>query len=532
MTAKENEGPVFVKGEKVLCYEPDSKKASVLYECKVLCVYERKDKQGNKYYEYKVHFQGWSSSWDRAFKADYLLKDNVENRQLQRELAEAAQLQIGGYSYKDTKTPTAPVSKKKRSGRAAASEHGGEKHETDPLEIAPTRSRQSQHHQAQQHELPRSQRSTSGGSRSRDNSGGRKSQATAHGNVTMKGKRDAEGLDASMESINHVEQEDRVMLRISERLREYMEYDYNMVVKFGKQHALPARMPIVSILESFVKQRAVELALSIKQESQRARNTKGRCVHRQREFERVMSIVCLIKEVVDGLRIYFEFLLEDQLLYKEEKPYTYAYLTEENMRNCSDILNKSFDYINPNCDTDLIGLDGALGEVGVGDVSTTNGDGLADSVLAQIDYEKQLQKCLEYIDKHSGKNNNTSAYKNNTYFAAYNLPIEMRDFLFETFNWRLLNDKSPPEKSMVFGAPHLARLLVKLPEYLNVSPISNESLGELLPHLDTFINYLENHKEWFDKENYMHDTPHQEQLQMELLESLDQNHESSAIASN
>jgi len=86
-----------------------------------------------------------------------------------------------------------------------------------------------------------------------------------------------------------VPQEDRIMMRVSERLRELIEYDRNMVKKLGKQHALPARVPIVTIMENFVKQRAVELAIGIKQDSSRARNTQSRNARMEREYDRVMS---------------------------------------------------------------------------------------------------------------------------------------------------------------------------------------------------------------------------------------------------
>lgn len=158
----------------------------------------------------------------------------------------------------------------------------------------------------------------------------------------------------------------------------------------------------------------------------------------------------MLKEVVDGLRIYFEFHLEEQLLYKEEKEYALSYLTEENMRKCSQILNDAYDAIN--CDMELTPVDGAL--------DSSNGN---EPILGGIEYEKQLEKCLLYIVKNSGKNNTAHAYDQRTspYIAAYKLPIEMRGFLCETFSWRLLSAESAPERSMVFGAPHLARLLGK-----------------------------------------------------------------------
>lgn len=116
----------FSEGERVLCYEPDPTKAKVLYDSKVfhneiysadatarqvrifvesggltgvfplqvLGVVETKDKRGKKIIQYMIHFQGWNSSWDRRVNSDFVLKDTEENRQLQRDLAEKAQLQL------------------------------------------------------------------------------------------------------------------------------------------------------------------------------------------------------------------------------------------------------------------------------------------------------------------------------------------------------------------------------------------------------------------------------------------------------
>ncbi|XP_017071189.1 protein male-specific lethal-3 [Drosophila eugracilis] len=508
MSELRDEVPIFHKGEIVLCYEPDKSKARVLYTSKVLNVFERRNEHGLRYYDYKIHFQGWRPSYDRCVRAPVLVKDTEENRQLQRELAEAAQLQIrGDYSYKGT--PDKPVTKKKRGGRGAHVEEPL----GDPLDTG---------HLTAEQEMPPTQRSAV--NRPRDNSGGNRKEKATPGDGRLKGSRGRltetahhnDIVDPNSECF--VQQEDRIMMRVSERLREIIEYDRNMIKKLGKQHALPSRVPIVTIMENFVKQRAVELAIGIKQDSSRARNTQSRNARMEREYDRVMSNVCMLKEVVDGLRIYFEFHVDDHLLYKEEKEYIHNYLTDDNMRNCSLILNKSYDFINPNGDTDLIALDGT--PVGGGS-GNTNGQ-LDGGILGGTEYEKQLQKCLLYIVTSSGKNTAQAYERSSPYTAAYKLPMEMRGFLNETFKWRMLTAESPPEKSMVFGAPHLARLMLKMPIFLNASPISNKKLEDLLPHLDSFINYLENHREWFDKDNYVNTTAMpQEELQRELLDSLD-----------
>lgn len=54
-------------------------------------IFEIKDKRGKRV-EYLIHFQGWRKSWDRRVRESYVLKDTEENRQLQKSLADKAQL--------------------------------------------------------------------------------------------------------------------------------------------------------------------------------------------------------------------------------------------------------------------------------------------------------------------------------------------------------------------------------------------------------------------------------------------------------
>ena len=85
--------------------------------------------------------------------------------------------------------------------------------------------------------------------------------------------------------------EERVQLRISERLREYMEYDYDMITKYKKQHILPARTPVILILENFVKQTAMKMISSVlhAQEGTRRRSTQQRGDKKEKELDKIIS---------------------------------------------------------------------------------------------------------------------------------------------------------------------------------------------------------------------------------------------------
>lgn len=131
----------FEEGEKVLCYEPNPLKTKVLYDSKVndnilplfhvsfatfqwtvfvfiFCLgfksgaWKRWPRTPNILQVshpfssecddehptclirgfYELVFQGWNSTWDRYVTDEFILKDTEENRKLQKELAEEAQL--------------------------------------------------------------------------------------------------------------------------------------------------------------------------------------------------------------------------------------------------------------------------------------------------------------------------------------------------------------------------------------------------------------------------------------------------------
>merc|ERR1712018_243918 len=93
-----SKGGRYSVGERVLCYEPDLTKARVVYDAKILKIEcpetrSRNAKNSSVEFHYLVHFQGWSSTWDRYVTEEFLLKTTENGRALQKKLfreAEAA----------------------------------------------------------------------------------------------------------------------------------------------------------------------------------------------------------------------------------------------------------------------------------------------------------------------------------------------------------------------------------------------------------------------------------------------------------
>ncbi|XP_017474991.1 PREDICTED: protein male-specific lethal-3 isoform X2 [Rhagoletis zephyria] len=473
----------FEKGEKVLCYEPDPTKAKVLYDSKIL---------------------GWSSSWDRKVNADFVLKDTEENRQLQRDLAEKAQLQINAFLYRKERT----VSKKKQNKSLLS---------TDDATAAGGNAN------SDQRSSPKSR--TRGSSEDNFSSS---STFERQEDFPMKDECETESCCSSVESFPD---EERVLLRISERLRQYLEYDHDMITKYCKQHALPARIPVVAILENFVKHSVVKMVFSTTQvESTRRRSTQQRTNKKEHEFDKLVATASLLKEVADGLRIYFDFTIADYLLYKEEKEYALSYLSADNLKNFTYVAlpGLSPDFLNPNKNegdtTQFPGGDSCTETQLMEAASTTPAptdepqkrkSRLHRSDDCEMILENCLENCFSSIASTSsgastplhsavggGGASSGINYLKSLQPMALNIPSQTKDFLQTVLSWNLLPTDAPAAPSMIFGAPHLARLIVKLPEFLNASSINDDKLKVLLQHLDTFVNYLEARKEWFNEDNY------------------------------
>ncbi|XP_067645960.1 protein male-specific lethal-3 isoform X2 [Eurosta solidaginis] len=472
---------------------------------KILGTYDTKDKRGRKLTQYKIHFQGWSSSWDRKVNADFVLKDTEENRQLQRDLAEKAQLQINAFLYRKERS----INKKKQIKSLVPSDDGttAAGGNTTNADLQP-----SPHFRAR-------------GS-SEDNFSS-SSTLERQEDCSMKDECESESCCSSVESFP---EEERVLLRISERLRQYLEYDHDMIVKYCKQHALPARIPVVAILENFVKHSVIKLVFSATQvESTRRRTTQQRTNKKEHEFDKLVATVSLLKEVADGLRIYFDFTIADYLLYKEEKEYALSYLSEDSLKNFTyvEIPGLTPDFLNPTkneIDTSGAGVENFNEIPSTEPVSSTpvineepqkRKSRLHRSDDCEMTLESCLENCLSSIASTSsgastplhsavGGSGGPSGIHGlkSLQPIALNIPPQTKEFLQSVLSWHLLPTNAPPAPSMIFGAPHLARLIVKLPEFLNASSMSDDKLKVLLQHLDTFVNYLEARKEWFNEDNY------------------------------
>lgn len=133
------------------------------------------------------------------------------------------------------------------------------------------------------------------------------------------------------------------MFRLGRKLKDLLEHDYAMIHTHQKLHDLPAKISIVNILENFVKQNAIrsvcypkEYTSNQSQSSSKRRRRNSSIANKQSSkvnYEQLQINIDLCKEVVDGLRIYFDFTVKDFLLYNLEKDQFGAIMSQESLKD-------------------------------------------------------------------------------------------------------------------------------------------------------------------------------------------------------
>ncbi|CAN8032283.1 unnamed protein product [Ixodes persulcatus] len=261
----------FTEGEKVLCYEPDSSKAKVLYDSKVLELVVEKDNRGRKMPEYLIHFSGWNSSWDRCVAEEFILPDTPDNRKLQKRLAEEA-------AHKLLQTSRS----KRRKVPAILKES-----------------------------LSRSKGPGEGSRRDRsDSSSAREDSSSDSDKSEREDQRDSdEAEEESDEEPDEVARE--FELEIPRVLKERLEDDCYLVTCRSKLVRLPCSPSVVDLLEAYLRHYANRLT-----------NTGNRNGGPRLPVVPPADIQArfgLCREAMDGLRIVFSFTLSTSLLYGVEQ---------------------------------------------------------------------------------------------------------------------------------------------------------------------------------------------------------------------
>lgn len=98
---------------------------------------------------------------------------------------------------------------------------------------------------------------------------------------------DTESYSSSVDSSN---EDDRVYLQIGETLKSYLEYDWTMITKSDKLVNLPAKVPVITILENFVKHYSIKaISCPTQIDTPRRRNSSAKIEKREKDYEKLSN---------------------------------------------------------------------------------------------------------------------------------------------------------------------------------------------------------------------------------------------------
>uniref|UniRef100_A0A8C2VTY7 MRG domain-containing protein n=1 Tax=Chinchilla lanigera TaxID=34839 RepID=A0A8C2VTY7_CHILA len=307
------------------------------------------------------------------------------------------------------------------------------------------------------------------------------------------------------------EMEERtITIDIPEVLRRQLEDDCYNINRRKRLVKLPCQTNILTILQSYVKHFAINAASSVK--------------------ERPQHPVALCKEMVDGLRITFDYVLPLLLLYPYEQA-QYKKVTS----------TKSFVPVKQSA-TNTSGSQEALflspPLLTLSTPQSTESQPSTDEppTPKRNKTEPEALQSLRRSTRHSthcDRQTQSSAWpqpvpslhlekktpvhsrspsctltphkEGGPVFAGFEGRSEINEVLF----WKLVPDNyppsdQPPPPSCIYGAQHLLRLFIKLPEILGKVSFPEKNLKALLKHFDLFLRFLaEYHADFFPESAYV-----------------------------
>uniref|UniRef100_A0A3Q3B6I9 FERM and PDZ domain containing 4 n=1 Tax=Kryptolebias marmoratus TaxID=37003 RepID=A0A3Q3B6I9_KRYMA len=324
------------------------------------------------------------------------------------------------------------------------------------------------------------------------------------------------------EKIVHVD------INIPDVLKKKLEDDCFYINKRKKLVVVPCQTNVVHILESYVKHFAINKAFMANDRYRRqqsaAQSTSPQPIPPEKSEE-------LCKEMVDGLRITFDFTLPMILLYPCEQAQFKKVSSSRLFLATTDVINppalSDTSATTPSAapaptpkrrrhpDMDCISFQSQSLRRSTRNTSGGGGSATASPQLKRrlVDTSTQPKFFLNLDRKtpvHSGSSSPlplTPSKERSGPF--YGLESRRNNELNEVLSWKLTPDNypqkdQPPPPSYLYGSQHLLRLFVKLPEILGKMQLPERNLRALIKHLELFLRFLaEFHEDFFPESAYV-----------------------------
>ncbi|XP_049624141.1 male-specific lethal 3 homolog [Suncus etruscus] len=341
-----------------------------------------------------------------------------------------------------------------------------------------------------------------------------------------------------------------IAIEIPEVLKKVLEDDCYYINRRKRLVQLPCQANVVTVLESYVRYFALKAAFSPRPQQHpvppagvtvcygpAGRSQGGRLRHLL--SPRVSTggesdSLALCKEMVDGLRIIFDSHLSLLLLYPYEqeqyKMATSSHLASAMNRNPEESSpgpSLLYPVTPPSSESRPMPEEPSTPKRRKSEVEAL--PTLRRSTRRSVSCNTLSESSASPQPKHGQQNTSTRRPKlslekgtQGLSGSAFLLPLigPKGSFVFAGFEgrtqevnevlaWKLVPESyppsdQPPPASFIYGAHHLLRLFVKLPEILGKMSLSEKNLKALLKHLDLFLRFLaEYHDDFFPDSAYV-----------------------------
>ncbi|RXG72139.1 Male-specific lethal 3-like protein, partial [Armadillidium vulgare] len=322
---------------------------------------------------------------------------------------------------------------------------------------------------------------------------------------------------------------------IPESLRDVIEKDFFFINEKNKLVNLPSRKSVLSILEDYVR----FFALRYLARSREKRRSEPR------ERDKAFMTLDLCKEVVDGLRICFDFYVHTLLLYPRERQQA------EKLKSAIPIKTEVFKYESEAPSTNPVPFkdpaENQDSKSGVKPTVKEKEEKKCDSTpqrmlrskkplneefalveLKDVPRGQPLQQQQQQphpppmqqqhphpqsLSCESGRSTPTTLTSgtslpegtldsNYSEGERFGIPQQFK----ELHNWTLLPlyNRVPPTPVLLYGPNHLLRLFVKMPEILYRMNVPSDRKKVILHHISLFLDYLSLHiQDLFPDSNYV-----------------------------
>jgi male-specific lethal 3 len=270
----------------------------------------------------------------------------------------------------------------------------------------------------------------------------------------------------------------------------------------------------VTILENFVKSYAIKVLTGTTAEVSKPKKRRSSLLPGRKEtktqqidYDCITNGIDLCKEVADGLRVYFNFILKDFLLYPEEKEEIEKLISKEMLENFKFDPGEQLEVRNFYSKTEpVISVPETIPENAEG--SSSNTDKKPTRLRSRTEDEEKLENMSSLASTSSGDSALPEVRRKGIFSKSWfplnsGLSTVAKKIIDETFAWKMIPSDSEAEPSMIFGIYYLTRLVVKLPEFLSATPMNEEKLTMLLKYLDLFVEFLEENTEIYGPQNYL-----------------------------